>query len=58
MAGLDRATESVTAFCLSPAVAAAIADLPWRGIETSLRTDRLTLLDLVDQKDAMTKIGR
>jgi uroporphyrinogen-III synthase len=58
MAGLDRATESVTAFCLSPAVAAAVADLPWRGIETSGRTDRVTLLDLVDQKDAMTKSGR
>jgi uroporphyrinogen-III synthase len=58
MAGLDRATESVMAFCLSPAVAAAIEDLPWRSVETSGRTDRVTLLDLVDQKDAMTKSGR
>ena len=33
MAGLDRATESVTAFCLSPAVAAAVSGLSWRGVE-------------------------
>jgi uroporphyrinogen-III synthase len=55
MAGLDRATESVTAFCLSPAVAAAVSDLSWRGVEISGRTDRATLLDLVDQKEAMPK---
>lgn len=55
MAGLDRATQSVTAFCLSPAVAAAVAGLPWRSVEISDRTDRATLLDLVDQKDAMPK---
>lgn len=55
MAGLDRATESVTAFCLSAAVAAAVAGLPWGRVEISERTERATLLDLVDQKDAMPK---
>jgi uroporphyrinogen-III synthase len=55
MAGLERATQTVTAFCLSPAVAAALASLPWRDVEIAGRTDQATLLDLVDRKDTMMK---
>ena len=55
MAGLESATRSVTAFCLSPAVAAALAGAPWGAIEVAAQTDRAALLDLVDQKDAMTR---
>jgi uroporphyrinogen-III synthase len=47
LAGLEPAAKSVTAYCLSPAVAAALASLPWRGMEIAGRTDRAALLDLV-----------
>lgn len=49
MAGLERAAQSVTAFCLSPAIAAAIADVPWRDVLVARRTDRASLLGLVDE---------
>lgn len=46
MASLEPTVKSVTAFCLSPAVAAALASLPWQRIEIAGRTDRDALLDL------------
>jgi len=48
MAGLSDATQTVTAFCLSPAVAAALSGIRWRDMEIAGRTDRTALLDLVD----------
>ncbi len=48
MAGLERTAQSVTAFCLSPAIAAAIAGMQWRDVVVATRTDRDTLLKLVD----------
>jgi len=55
MAGLSDATQTVTAFCLSPAVAAALSGIRWNGMEIAGRTDRTALLDLVDQMDAQTR---
>jgi uroporphyrinogen-III synthase len=49
MAGLERAAHSVTAFCLSPAVAAAVADIAWRDVAVARRTDREALLNVVDE---------
>ena len=48
MAGLESAAQSLTAFCLSPAIAAAIAGVAWRDVAVATRTDRETLLTLVD----------
>jgi len=58
MAGLESTARSVTAFCLSPAIAAALAGLPWREVAIAGRTDRDALLDLVNQNSAvMDRVG-
>lgn len=49
MAGLERTAHSVTAFCMSPAIAAAVAGVPWADVVVARRTDRAALLDLIDE---------
>ncbi len=46
-AGLVRACRTVSAYCLSRAVADEIAALEWRGVHVSERPDRESLLNLL-----------
>ena len=46
-AGQRGAAAAMTAFCLSPAVADAVASLPWRRIETAAAPDQESLLSKV-----------
>jgi len=48
-AGLGAALASVRAYCLSANVAAAVAGLPWAGIETAARPEQSALLALFDK---------
>ena len=48
-AGLAAALASVRAYCLSANVAAAVAGLPWAGIETAARPEQSALLALFDK---------
>ena len=58
-AGLVRTADldlkPVTALCLSGAVASAVRELPWRGIETAARPDLPAMLELVDRQIAARK---
>ncbi len=45
-AGLERAVESVTAYCLSAAVATAAATLNWRALEIAAEPTSDSLIDL------------
>jgi len=45
--GLQDAARGMRAFCLSPAVADAAAELAWMAIETALRPDQAALTDAV-----------
>ncbi len=49
-AGVVAGCASATALCLSPAVAAAARELPWRTVESAARPELPALLDLVDRR--------
>ncbi len=55
-AGLAKAAEvdagRLTALCLSPAVAEAVRELPWKAVEVAARPDLPSLLELVDRAGA------
>jgi uroporphyrinogen-III synthase len=46
---------SMTALCLSPAVAAAVKDLSWRAVETAARPDLPAMLALVDRQSDLQR---
>lgn len=46
-AGLREACKGLAAFCLSPAVAAAIEDLPWRAVRVAARPTQAALIQLL-----------
>lgn len=46
-ANLSRALRSVTAYCLSAAVANEVQDLPWKAVRTAARPDEAALLALL-----------
>lgn len=52
---LDQTTKSMTAFCLSPAVAAVAAALPWDAIETAARPDQASLVAVVEDRAQQTR---
>ena len=47
-AGLEQAVRNVDVFCLSPAVANAAGDLPWRKIRSARQQELTALLDEID----------
>ena len=47
--GVTAGCRKATALCLSPAVAAAIAELPWHAVQVATRPELPALLDLVDR---------
>jgi uroporphyrinogen-III synthase len=47
---LDQTTKSMTAFCLSLAVAAIAAALPWDAIETAAQPDQASLVAVVEDR--------
>jgi len=49
-AGLDQAARSMTAYCLSAAVAERISALPWRAIETAAAPEQAALLALLPDR--------
>jgi uroporphyrinogen-III synthase len=52
---LDQTAKSMTAYCLSPAVAAAVAALPWDAIETAARPDQASLVAVVEDRARKTR---
>jgi len=46
-AGLREACKGLAAFCLSPAVAAAIEELPWRAVRVAERPTQAALIQLL-----------
>lgn len=46
-AGSGQACEGLVAYCLSPAVAAAVASLPWRAVRTAAEPNQAALLALL-----------
>jgi uroporphyrinogen-III synthase len=48
--GVVNGCASTAAVCLSPAVAAAAGELPWREVKTAARPELAALLDLVDRE--------
>jgi uroporphyrinogen-III synthase len=48
-AGLEKACATADVWCLSPAVADKVRNLPWRNIHTSRRPEQATLLDMLSE---------
>jgi uroporphyrinogen-III synthase len=48
--GVVNGCASTAAVCLSPAVAAAAGELPWREVKTAARPELAALLDLIDHE--------
>src|SRR6185312_8980836 len=48
--GVVSGCGKAAALCLSPAVAAAAGDLPWRAVEAAARPELPALLDLLDRE--------
>lgn len=48
-AGLARHLSRVTAYCLSPAVAEKVQNLPWAALKTAVRPDQDALLALLEE---------
>jgi len=51
--GVVGGCRKATALCLSPAVAAALGELPWRSVEVAAQPELPALLDLVDRSLAV-----
>ena len=47
--GVVAGCRKTTALCLSPAVASALGELPWRGVQVAAQPELSALLDLVDR---------
>jgi uroporphyrinogen-III synthase len=48
--GVVKGCASTAAVCLSPVVAAAAGELPWREVKTAARPELAALLDLIDRE--------
>jgi uroporphyrinogen-III synthase len=51
--GVVNGCAAAAAVCLSPAVAAAAGELPWREVQTAARPEMMALLDLIDRELAV-----